>query len=359
MFPSERLVQAIEQKMLLSPAVRRAFLEIDRRLFVPSYYIRVGGEWIQQDAGDMVYEDKALTTLVDQNGTPISSSSQPSIMAAMLDALSLDRGQRVLEIGVGTGYNAALLARLVGDPHLVTSIDIDPHLVQQAKVTLRHTVGDGMTLVVGNGVDGYSLNAPYDRLIATASSQYVPPSWVEQLASGGVLVMNLIGPFTSVLVRLVKQPDGRLEGITLPLNARFMELQSSVSPDRSWMAENWAIDELSQVCDDQDTIKLLREEQALIFYLQSALPSLRIRLQYCDGPKQRFTSYAICYWSDTFLLAVHHDRVTARGVWQELFTWYRRWAEERPGLGAYRVCVNNEGKARFYRLASSAIERDS
>src|SRR5258708_3602049 len=122
------LVQAIRQEEQIDQHVLDAFSHIPRHEFVLEFYERVLNNkhvaWrqhkqteIREDAWlQLVYRDAALTTRLDANGFPGSSSSMPSIMAAMLQALQIKRGQRVLEIGTGTGYNAALLAYLVGDP---------------------------------------------------------------------------------------------------------------------------------------------------------------------------------------------------------------------------------------------------
>ena len=128
----KRLISAIEQVTPLSPQIREAFLAIDRGLFVPMYYDREGSvlEWTMVTTGDAAYTDEALVTKVDSRSRhPISSSSQPSLMAVQLEALDVQPGQRILEIGTGTGYNAALLAHIVGPAGHVVSVDVDRDLV--------------------------------------------------------------------------------------------------------------------------------------------------------------------------------------------------------------------------------------
>src|ERR1019366_5670824 len=105
----EQLVKRIDQP--LSPAVRNAFQEVDRGWFVPSYYRREGKEWVMEETCELVYQDIPLTTKIEQ-GWPVCSSSMPSVMAAMLEALALQPGHNVLEIGTGTCYNAALMSRI-------------------------------------------------------------------------------------------------------------------------------------------------------------------------------------------------------------------------------------------------------
>jgi protein-L-isoaspartate O-methyltransferase len=109
-------------------------------------------------------------------------------MAAMLEVLSLREGLTVLEIGTGTGYNAALLCEIVRDPSKVYSIDIDPDNVEDARKNLAAAGYVGLTLECRDGAEGLAAHAPYDRIIATCSISEVPPSWIHQLRDRGVLV---------------------------------------------------------------------------------------------------------------------------------------------------------------------------
>jgi protein-L-isoaspartate(D-aspartate) O-methyltransferase len=157
--------------------VADAFLAVPREVFVP--------EWVDEIGLAKVYApDAVLVTQRDANGMPTSSSSAPSIMSSMLVDLDVQPGQRVLEIGAGTGYNAALLATLVGRRGSVTSVELDPATATRARGALRRA-GVRATVVVGDGHLGYAPGAPYDRIIATAASPTVPRPWFEQLADGG------------------------------------------------------------------------------------------------------------------------------------------------------------------------------
>ncbi len=119
---------------------------------------------------------------------PSSSCSQPSIVADMLEALSVQPGQSVLEIGTGTGWNAALLSRCVGEHGRVVTIEVDPRLAQDARRALTHA-GYHPLVITGDGMSGYSADAPYDRVISTASiREVVPRAWLDQLRPAGRLV---------------------------------------------------------------------------------------------------------------------------------------------------------------------------
>jgi protein-L-isoaspartate(D-aspartate) O-methyltransferase len=140
---------------------------------------------------ETAYRDEAIVTKRDPAGVPISSSSQPTIMALMLDQLDPAPGQRVLEIGAGTGYNAALLAHLVGPSGAVVSADIDPQVVERAAAILAAAGYPHVTVVCADGADGYAEAAPYDRIIATVGVWDLAPAWLDQLAPGGRIVVPL------------------------------------------------------------------------------------------------------------------------------------------------------------------------
>ena len=184
---SERLRRSLIADMhakgaLSSPRVEAAFLAVAREQFLPE---------VLAD-GDLkaVYRDDAIATKRNDRGLPLSSSSQPSLMAKMLELLDVQPGDRVLEVGAGTGYNAALLAHATGPSGRVTSIDIDPHLARSARRSLRDA-GTRATIVVGDGRDGHPPGAPYDRIIATAAADEIPRAWLEQLSERGRLELPL------------------------------------------------------------------------------------------------------------------------------------------------------------------------
>jgi protein-L-isoaspartate(D-aspartate) O-methyltransferase len=162
--------------------VAAAFAAVPRELFVADHAERHG-------LAD-VYRDDAIVTRRDGAGTPTSSSSQPAIMAVMLEMLGLRSGQRVLEVGAGTGYNAALLAHLVGDEGRVTSVEIDADTAVAARRALV-TGAVPVRVEVGDGAAGWPAAAPFDAVIATASTDSVPRAWYDQLRPGGTLVVPL------------------------------------------------------------------------------------------------------------------------------------------------------------------------
>jgi protein-L-isoaspartate O-methyltransferase len=146
-------------------------------------------------------------------------------MARMLEALDVQPGQRVLEIGTGSGYNAALLATLTGEASQVVTIERDAELASTAGEALERVLGPGMTVIVEDGVMGWPPGAPYDRIIATASAPTLPMAWVEQLRPNGTLVMDLQGTLASGFL-VVEKTATRVSGHFLPEPLHFMPLET-------------------------------------------------------------------------------------------------------------------------------------
>src|ERR1700733_1021847 len=140
---------------------------------------------------EAAYRDDAIVTKRDEAGQPISSSSQPAIMAIMLVQLDLAPGHRVLEIGAGTGYNAALMSYIVGPSGQVTSVDIDPELVQTAREHLARAGFGAVTVTCADGAGGDPGHAPYDRIIATVGVSDLAPAWRAQAVPRGRIVVPL------------------------------------------------------------------------------------------------------------------------------------------------------------------------
>ncbi|WP_051343439.1 methyltransferase, FxLD system [Pseudonocardia spinosispora] len=179
----DRLRAAMVRALLAGQRIRtseveRAFRTVPRHLFLPDEPV------------ERAYQDEAvLTKWVD--GIAVSSASQPSMMAIMLEQLALRPGHRVLEIGAGTGYNAALMAEIVGPTGKVVAVDIDRDLVDGAARHLAAAGSPDVVLVTGDGAVGVPELAPYDRIVLTVGSWDIQAAWWEQLAPGGRLLLPL------------------------------------------------------------------------------------------------------------------------------------------------------------------------
>ncbi|MEU1267141.1 methyltransferase domain-containing protein [Streptomyces sp. NPDC005799] len=212
------------------PVWREAFEAVPRHLFVPYYYVGVRGGYERRwgESPDPparetwvrgAYADTPLATRL-RDGELISSSSQPSLMARMLAELGVEDGDRVLEIGTGTGYNAALLAHRLGDDDLVTTVDLYPDITDAAR---RHLAAAGHhpLVVTGDGARGVPERAPFDRIIATCTLTSVPSAWVAQCAPGA----RILTPLATGLLALTVRDTGCAEGRFLDTAAYFVPLR--------------------------------------------------------------------------------------------------------------------------------------
>lgn len=234
---------------LTDPRWRAAFAAVPRELFVPAFF-RVsedGSGYRLVECGDpdglaQVYRDDALVTQLDGDdalteraragemvtGAPTSSSSAPGLMALMLAALEVADSHRVLEVGTGTGYNAALLCHRLGSDG-VTSVDVDAGLVALARERLA-TLGFAPQLVVGDGRAGVAERAPYDRVMTTVAVRSVPTALVAQTRQGGRVLVCLERGGGGLLPLLTVDPPGRARGPFLPHYGGFMPLRQEPLP---------------------------------------------------------------------------------------------------------------------------------
>lgn len=173
----------------LTPALAAAFATVPREVFVPDGFLgRDGHRVVPADPEFLptVYSNDVLVTKVNGD-RPVSSSSQPSLMAIMLEALAVRPGQRVLEIGAGTGYNAALLATLGAD---VTTVDVQDDVAEQARSALARAGIEGVRVETGDGYTAGS-GGRYDRIIVTVGVAGVSPHWLDRLEPDGRVIVPI------------------------------------------------------------------------------------------------------------------------------------------------------------------------
>ena len=193
----------IEARGITDPAILDAFREVPREAFVSPDYAR--------DA----YDDHPLPIEAGQ------TISQPYIVALMIEAAGIRPGDKVLEVGAGSGYAAAVMSRIAAQ---VVAIERQHDLVQVAERRLQRLGYDNVRIVEGDGTRGCPEEAPFDAILAAASGSHVPAPLVAQLAPEGRLVMPVGDPgWVQKLVRVTKQEDGILQQSDLG-EVRFVPL---------------------------------------------------------------------------------------------------------------------------------------
>lgn len=196
-----QLLERLRSNGITDMAVLRAFAETPRHLFVPEAF------------RNRAYDDVSLPI---GNGQTIS---QPSTQARYLEALQLEGRERVLEVGTGSGYQAALLCKLADE---VVSVERVPELAEQARSALARVGAKEVTVVVGDGTLGWAPRAPYEGIVVAAASPEVPQPLVRQLALGGCLVIPLQRGPSQELYRVRREGDDLVEEVLGP--AQFVRL---------------------------------------------------------------------------------------------------------------------------------------
>ena len=186
----EQLLQRMVDRLarggpIRSPEIEKAFRQVPRHHFLADIPLA------------QVYRDQNVTTK-EEGGVRLSSSTAPWVMASMLEQLQPRPGQRILEVGTGTGYNAAILARLVTDSGQILTVDVDDEVVQGAVRGLARAGHDGENAPPGaarvearasDGFLGDAAGAPWDGILVTVRTATIPRAWVQQIAIGGRLVV--------------------------------------------------------------------------------------------------------------------------------------------------------------------------
>ncbi len=218
----EQLVARLKQDgVLRDPAVERALATVPRHLFLPEIPLA------------QAYADSAIPTHWE-DGKAVSSASQPAIVAIMLQQLQVQPGMRVLEIGAGTGYNAALLAELAGPEGAVTTIDIDAQIADEARAHLAEAGYPRVRVLAADGSAGWPEGAPYDRIELTVGAYDISPAWFEQLAEGGLLVLPLWLGTSDASIAFRKHGDTLTSESLAPCG--FMRLRGADAGGAEWIS---------------------------------------------------------------------------------------------------------------------------
>lgn len=305
------------------------------------------------------YENESLITQIagtvvprDIRGeimrSPTSSSTLPGLVVRMWEELEVEAGHRVLEIGTGTGYSTALACHRLG-ADLVTSIEVDPDVAARARTALAR-IGYHPNLVAGDGLRGYALNAPYDRVVATCGLVSLPYEWVEQTRPGGVILATLGGwMYSSELARLTVSEDGKkARGHFLGGRVSFMVARPQSPPPIGLLPNLDEGDErVSRIAGD------LLDDWDARFVAQIASPKAQRMSLNLDGQEQHVVldveggSWASLRKSENRWLVRQGgpDR-----VWDAVEDHLVLWRESgSPALEEFEVTVTPEGQGITWR----------
>lgn len=347
---------------LTSPEWRAAFAEVPRHVFTPAV---LDGDRVVSAADpswlDTVYSDDALLTQTasasDAQQLPTSSSSsKPTIMAVMLELLAAQPGMRVLEIGTGTGYNAALMCHHLGDRN-VTTVDIDPGLVTSARDRLAE-LGYYPTLGAGDGAKGWADAGLFDRILATCAVRSIPPAWIGQLAPAGRIVAPLAGHVGPLMVLDKTAPD-EVTGRFDPHPADFMPLRPSPTNPLA-DGETTAFTATGMPhhgTTNLDPTYLLNASSALLLFCQLHAPGLRMTM----ATVHRGSGASLITYTNAALAEVPIDSLPQGGwlalqrgthrLWDILETAVRTWHEQdEPGHARLGITALDDADRQYVWL---------
>jgi protein-L-isoaspartate(D-aspartate) O-methyltransferase len=330
-----------------SAAVERAFRTVERHRLLETFYHRgaEGTRTLEHDPGQprrdhlaLIYADTVLATR-HIDGRPASSTSQASLVAKMLELLDLGEGMKILEVGAGTGYNAALMAEIVGDQRLVVTVDVLEDVVDQTQRLLAGAGYPGIQVLLRDGFEGVAEQAPFDRIVATVGCSDLSPHWAAQLAGDGTMLVPLEHATGHPLVLLGK--DGAELRGRLVLRTGFIPVRGPLHIEDLWTNGVIVPDQAELVHEPDcgprfgprkpgEPMWLTDEEDDFLFYLGLADRGA------CHAPQGPGLSAG---WDGMAALAPD-------GIWwwkdeslaRELDRRYREWdARGRPATGDYRI----------------------
>ena len=348
----------VSKGALSSPAWRAAFEAIPRHWFAPRFTLpdNAGGQTL--DVADSshrevwlraVYRNTALLTELEAHEIATTSCSAPSVVATMLEAGQAAEGDRVLEIGTGTGWTAGLLSNRLGSA-AVSSVDISPKCVAEARERLQ-SLGLNPTLAIWDGYQGYEPGAPYDRIIATASLRQVPPAWLAQVRPGGTILVDLRGDFAGNLALLTVGADQSAEGCFLASGVNFMPLRSGHQPfDLLPELSSRAVNDTGE----QRTVGLnpaVLRKRGFAFFAQVTMPGTQVGQVGIKGGARYFclTDPASQAWARVELADETTERQVTQGgdrrLWDELEAAHEQWEQlGQPAPQDFTVSISEAGE---------------
>lgn len=361
MTSNDRLVEELAASGAMDAAWRAAFETVPRHLFIPEII------WDDDDQPvcrseqpqqwlETAYANAPVITQLDDGAAHepgrrrqiTSSASMPHVVAEMLGNLDLTPGLRVLEIGTGAGYNAALLSAFAGADN-VTTVEIDPTLAEQAD---KHLAGAGWhpTVLTADGADGYPPNAPYGRVIATCAVQHVPHAWVAQTRPGGKILLPFgTGYINGAQVLLTAHGDGTASGHVVG-SCAFMRLRDQRLP-HGWIDDfvhgegsghiSWASVDLTEVYT-----------LGAGLLIGTLVPDVRATVG-GDTDSGEWTLWLFDHASGDWASVDHEpdaasyrvEQVGTRRLWDEVEAAYHQWVDlGKPGRERFGLTVTPESQ---------------
>ncbi len=230
---NQKMIEDVKKKgFLKNPEYERAFLSVPRHIFIPSIYDIEKEEWKkyeidyskpQEEILRKIYVDKPLVIDIER-GDVLSTSSQPTVMAMMIEEAKLKNGDRVLEVGTGSGYNAGVISRIVGNNGKVITTELEKKVYESANSNLKRSGIKNVKIYCVDGGLGYSKEAPFDKIIVTTSSSDITEEWIKQLKIGGRIVLPLVTRGMEAIVFLKKEDDKLLKG-EIKYYVRFLTMR--------------------------------------------------------------------------------------------------------------------------------------
>ncbi|MYS83599.1 methyltransferase domain-containing protein [Embleya scabrispora] len=351
----------------------RVFADTPRRSYIPAVVWADDDDPINRDKdpdawAEAVATDTPLVTQMDDGAEggglfPSSSASMPSLVRLMLDQLDIRPDHRVLEVGTGTGWNAALLATALTDGEVIT-IEVDPALAAQAKENLI-ACRAAPFVVVGDGLRGYPDGAPYDRLIATMAVQHVPYEWPEQVKPGGVILTPWGTAFhNSGLLRLVVNSDGTASGPFVgSVNFMWARSQRRRFDTREFVGDvipDPAPDRVRHTTTDPRPV---REEHAE-FAIGLRLPDVEQRVYFGRGDAAdeytQWLSDGLSWASVDYVPGADKFEVNESGprdLWAEIEAAYDAWrAQGEPAREQHGVTVTPDGQRTWVNGPNGRVD---
>ncbi|GAA2720246.1 MULTISPECIES: methyltransferase domain-containing protein [Streptomyces] len=358
----------------IAPHWEAALKAAPRHLFLPRtiWQQDEGGTYVQVSADsepgrwlDLAYSNDAVVTQIN-DGKPVasgddvlpsSSASDPSIVVRMLTMLDPRPGQKVLEIGTGTGWNCGLLAHAIGGQN-VTSIEVDTDVAAHAADALAHA-GLKPHLVVADGAGGWPPHAPYDHVLATCAVSNVPSAWLEQTRPGGTILVPWNSPWCDYgLLHLTVQDDHTAEGRFSPYSAfmlmrtqrRDIRLFRDVVHDEHQPAESrttlspWTV--AGDDYDAQFAIGLRLPDLWFAWHHDPELDDVQTRLWVATTDTSSWAAIDYDGHQDNEFIVWQHG---PRRLWDEIkdaWAWYDQ--RSRPNPGRFGMTITPDGTHRAW-----------